>query len=52
MEEEGGVSGVVVGVVDGQGWEREGGGGRGRGDGGGKKGRNGEARTFVNEDET
>lgn len=23
MEEEGGVSGVVVGVVDGQGWERE-----------------------------
>lgn len=51
MEEEGGVSGVVVGVVDGQDWEGERG-GRGRGDGGGKKGRNGEARTFVNEDET
>lgn len=28
MGEEGGVSGVVVGVVDGQGWEREGGGGK------------------------
>ena len=34
MEEEGGVSGVAVGVVDRQGWEREKGGGkrdRGRG---------------------
>lgn len=38
MEEEGGVSGVAVGVVDRQGWEREKGGGEeGQGTGEGRR---------------